>query len=648
MESLNPQVVDAAKLPILNPNEFDFWNMRIEQYFLLIDYSIWEVILNGDSFPPTRIVDGVVQIEDINLKFLRSLPLEWKTYTLIWRNKADLEEQSLDDLFNNLKIYEAEVKGLSTSSQNIQNIAFVSTNNTDNTTESVNVVPSVSAASSKAKVSTLPNVDSHSDAVIYSFFAIGGYDWSFQAEEEPTNYALMAFTSPGSLSSLGSDKNQESDTRVTENQENDRYKTGEGYHVVPPLYTVNFLPPKPELVFTDDTNASESVANVINVKSSKHKTRKDKSKTHRPDAPIIEYWISDSKDETKIEYVPKQREPNFVKSTVHVKTSRESVKKVKHNKQAKNLRTNNQKSKCHKNNWKNKAWFVCRSFNHLIKDCDHYERKIVQKPVWNSAMRVSHQNSVSLLIPIHKGMLFQTSVLTRSRLVSLNAARPVTTVVTQSTMKCTRPVKNVLHQAYSPIRRPINQRIATKNSNFNKVTTVKVNKVNVVQGKRVILKKPQYAGCGNQNGNQQQALQDKGVIDGGCSRYMTGNISFLLEFKEINGGYVAFGGNSKGGKISSKGKIKTGKLDFDDVYFFKELKFNLFSVSQICDKKNSVLFTDTECVVLSSNYKLLDENHVLLRVPRENNMYNVDLKNVVPSGGLACLFAKATLDESNL
>nr|GEW78466.1 hypothetical protein [Tanacetum cinerariifolium] len=84
--------------------------------------------------------------------------------------RADLEEQSLDDLFNNLKIYEAEVKGLSTSSQNIQNINFMSSNNTGNTNESVNAAPSVSTASPKAKVFTLPNVDSLSDAVIYFFF----------------------------------------------------------------------------------------------------------------------------------------------------------------------------------------------------------------------------------------------------------------------------------------------------------------------------------------------------------------------------------------------------------------------------------------------------------------------------------------------
>ncbi|GJS81431.1 retrovirus-related pol polyprotein from transposon TNT 1-94 [Tanacetum coccineum] len=119
-------------------------------------------------------------------------------------------------------------------------------------------------------------------------------------------------------------------------------------------------------------------------------------------------------------------------------------------------------------------------------------------------------------------------------------------------------------------------------------------------------------------------------------------------YEEINGGFVAFGGNSKGGKITRKGKIRTGKLDFEDVYFVKELKFNLFSVSKMYDKKNSVLFTDTAYVILSLDFKLTDESHVLLKVPRKDNMYSVDLKNVVPQGGLTCLFAKATPDESNL
>nr|GEV00948.1 putative ribonuclease H-like domain-containing protein [Tanacetum cinerariifolium] len=125
-------------------------------------------------------------------------------------------------------------------------------------------------------------------------------------------------------------------------------------------------------------------------------------------------------------------------------------------------------------------------------------------------------------------------------------------------------------------------------------------------------------------------------------------MSYLSDFEELNGGYVAFEGNPKGGKISRKGKIRIGKLDFNDVYFFKELKFNLFSVSQMCDKKNNVLFTNIKCLVLSPAFKLPDESQVLLRVPRENNMYNVNFKNIIPSGDLTCLFTKATLDESNL
>ncbi|GJU75573.1 ribonuclease H-like domain-containing protein [Tanacetum coccineum] len=149
-------------------------------------------------------------------------------------------------------------------------------------------------------------------------------------------------------------------------------------------------------------------------------------------------------------------------------------------------------------------------------------------------------------------------------------------------------------------------------------------------------------------GNPQMDLQDQGVIDSGCSRHMTGNMSYLTDYEEIDGGYVAFGGNPKGGKITGKCTIKTGNLDFENVYFVRELKFNLFSVSQICDKKNSVLFNDTECIVLSLNFKLIDESQVLLRVPRKNNMYSVDLKNIVPKGGLTCLFVKATSDESKL
>ncbi|GJX87981.1 putative ribonuclease H-like domain-containing protein [Tanacetum coccineum] len=113
-------------------------------------------------------------------------------------------------------------------------------------------------------------------------------------------------------------------------------------------------------------------------------------------------------------------------------------------------------------------------------------------------------------------------------------------------------------------------------------------------------------------------------------------------------GYVTFGGGAHGGRISGKGTLKTDSLDFEDVYFVNELKFNLFSVSQMCDKKNYVLFTDTECLVLSPNFKLPDESQILLKIPRKDNMYSFDMKNIVPKETLTCLVAKATSDESML
>ncbi|GJS34084.1 ribonuclease H-like domain-containing protein [Tanacetum coccineum] len=142
--------------------------------------------------------------------------------------------------------------------------------------------------------------------------------------------------------------------------------------------------------------------------------------------------------------------------------------------------------------------------------------------------------------------------------------------------------------------------------------------------------------------------EDQGYVDSGCLRHMTCNMSYLSDFKDFNEGYVTFRGGAKGGRITGKGTLKTDNLDFEDVYFVKELQFNLFSISQMCDKKNNVLFTDTGCFVLSPHFKLANESQVLLKVPRKNNMYSFDMKNIVPKESLTCLVAKATLDESML
>ncbi|GJZ44337.1 ribonuclease H-like domain-containing protein [Tanacetum coccineum] len=554
MESVSAQMVAAAKLLVLNPGEFELWKMRIEQYFLMTDYALWEVIVNGDSPPPKRTVDGVEQTyppttaeeklarknelkargtllmalpnehqlkfnsyknakslmeaiekrfggnkeskktqktllkqqyenfigsssegldqtydrlqklisqleilgetisqEDMNLKLLRSLPSEWKTHTLIWRNKPDLETLSMDDLYNNLKIYEAEVMGSSSTSQNTQNIAFVSSNITGSTNEAVKTAHGVSAANSKDNASTLPNVDSLSDVVIYSFFASQSNSSQLDNEDlkqidpddleemdlkwqmamltmrarrflKKTRRNLGHFARECKAPKHQDNRNREITRRTVPFEEttdakdlvaqdgfgssssdtkvNDKYKTCEGYHVVPPPYTGNFMPSKPDLVLADKDEYvfTKSVTSVPIVATSEVKTSESKPKS--VSEPLIEDWISDSENENETEFKSKQRKPSFakvefVKSNEHVKSPRESVKKVENNKQAKYPRKNSQSPRGNKRNWnnlmtqklgsnfefKNKACYVCGSFNHLIKDCDFYEKKMVEKPV---------------------------------------------------------------------------------------------------------------------------------------------------------------------------------------------------------------------------------------------------------------------------
>ncbi|GJU13918.1 ribonuclease H-like domain-containing protein [Tanacetum coccineum] len=254
-----------------------------------------------------------------------------------------------------------------------------------------------------------------------------------------------------------------------------------------------------------------------------------------------------------------------------------------------------------------------------------------RKPTWNNVQRVNKQNQfVPLAVqtrtgnnPVNTAKASSTNNFSTARqkvnkqTVLTSTALKVNTV--KPIVNGVRPA-NVFHKTHSPSSRP-----------FKRTTVLRTNFSN----QKVYTAKD----------NPHRTLKNKGIIDSGCSRHMTGNKAYLADFQDFNGGPVAFGG-SKG--YIWKRKIKTGKLDFEDVSFVKELQhFNLFSVSQMCDKKNKVLFTDSECLVLSPDFKLPDENQILLKVPRQNNMYSFNLENIVPSGGLACLIAKATTDESN-
>ncbi|GKF49930.1 hypothetical protein Tco_0143181 [Tanacetum coccineum] len=170
------------------------------------------------------------------------------------------------------------------------------------------------------------------------------------------------------------------------------------------------------------------------------------------------------------------------------------------------------------------------------------------------------------------------TVLSRSGPITVNTVRLVNTVQPRTAMNNAGPMKNVIKNAYLTARSPFNNITVANNSNFTKkvntvkgtrvnttrpkavLSVVKGNKGNVVKASACWVWRPKY------KGNPQQDLKDKGVIDNGCSRHMAGNRSYLTDYEEIDGGFVAFGGNSKGGKFTGKGKIRTAKLDFKEVY----------------------------------------------------------------------------------
>ncbi|GJV75903.1 hypothetical protein Tco_1507487 [Tanacetum coccineum] len=290
-------------------------------------------------------------------------------------------------------------------------------------------------------------------------------------------------------------------SKLLDKQIMDKCKTGLGYNAVPHPYTGNFMPPKSDLVYPSlddfvDESVSESIVEKPTIETNKPKTARKENR-----APIIEDWVSDSDEDNvpKVKTVEMFNKPsfakiNFVKSTEQVKSPRKtSVDKNRQNTPSPrgNKRNWNQQiSKKLGSNFKmfNKACHVCGSFDHLKSDCNNwYNNGRFAKPVWTNAQRVNKQNFSKLTHPSPKSIMVPRIVLTRSGLISVNAARPVNTVQSRTTVNNTGPMKNVINNAYSTTRRPFNKITAANNSNFTKkVNTVKGTRVNTVRPKLVV------------------------------------------------------------------------------------------------------------------------------------------------------------------
>ncbi|GJZ34574.1 ribonuclease H-like domain-containing protein [Tanacetum coccineum] len=721
----SPIYSTRIKLPILQPGEYDLWKMRMEQYLQCIDYTLLEIVENGNSsivtktvdgkdtfIPPTSVEEKAQRKAELNARstLFMALPNE---HQLKFNSYKDAKTLMQDDLFNNPKAYESEVKGHQLNHQTQHNL--------------------------RPFCLWQPTIESLSDAVIYSFFAsqpstpqldnkdlqqihlddleemdlrwniamltmrarrflkntgrkldmankerIGfdkselecfnchkrghfarecraprnqdnrnkepirrnvlvkeitsndlvsqcdgfGYDWSGQAEEGPTNFALMAYSSTSSTSSTHSEVSNDSNysrisavsyktglesvearmlvfkknesvyeedikllkreiylrdlditeikrklelgikekdevqltvqkfenssknlSKLLDRQIMDKCKIGLGYNAVLPPYTGNFMPPKSDLVYPsldDFVDVNESVSKSV-VEKPTVETNKPETFRKENEALIIEDWVSDSDEENvpKVKTVEMFNKPsfakiNFVKSTEQVKSPRKtSVDKNRqntHSPRGNKRNWNQQMSQKLGSNFEmfNKACYVCGSFDHLKNDCNKwYNNGRFAKPVWTNVQRVNKQNFSKLTQPIRKRNMVPRTVLTR---------RPFNKITTSNNSNFTKKVNTVKGTRVNTARPKA------------VLSAVKGNKGNAVKASACWVWRPKHKVL--DHGNPQQDLKDKGVIDSGCSRHMTGNRSYLTDYEEIDRGFVAFGGNSKGGKITGKGKAR--------------------------------------------------------------------------------------------
>nr|GEW39824.1 ribonuclease H-like domain-containing protein [Tanacetum cinerariifolium] len=528
--------------------------MRMEQYLQCIDYTLWEIIENGNAPIVTKTVDGKetaippTSVEAKGTKKGRaienrfggniatkktqknllkrqyenfaasSIEMIEQTYERLQKlisqlEMHEIETLSLDDLFNNMKAYESEVTRTSNSTTNSYNVAFLSSSSTNSITRAVNTAQGINAASTQGAADSSTTVENLSDAVIYTFFtsqpSIPQLDNEDLQQIHPDdleemnlrwNIAMLTIRARRFLKNTGRKLDMANKERIGFDKFNvecfNCHKRGhfarecraprnqdsrnmepirrtvpveattsnalvsqcdgcgydwsdqveKGYNAVPPPYTRNFMPPKPDLVYPsldDFVDVNESVSESV-VKKPTVESNEPKTANKENGALIIEDWVSESGEDNEPKGNPQQD----------------------------------------------------------LKD---------------------------------KGV------------IDSGCSRHMTE---------TDPILQIMKKLMEDL------------------------------------------------GNPQQDLKDKGVIDSGCSRHMTETDPILQIMKKL----------------------------MEDLLPLEGLKFNLFSVSQMCDKKNSVLFTDTECVVLSPDFKLTDESHVLLKVPRKDNMYSVDLKNFVPQG----------------
>ncbi|GJZ52545.1 ribonuclease H-like domain-containing protein [Tanacetum coccineum] len=658
---------------------------------------------------------AAVSNEVANQKFLRALHSSWNNIALIMRNKEGIDELDIDDLYNNLKVFEADIKGSSGSSSNSQNVAFLSAEDTNSINE-VNTTNGVSTAaghSSQGQASS----SSYTNDLMFSFFTNQSNGPQLDDEDlEQIDYddleemdlkwqvAMLSmrvkrfYKKTGrklifnGKEPVGFDKTKVAcfnchrrghftkECKAPRNQRNRNrdagYRSRDNTKRTVPVETSDALVVQDNAlidltqslsvrprILKDKGNAVTRLTNQLEQTLKEKEDLKAKLEYFETSSKNLNKLINSqlsSKDKTGLGYGDQLNENDSSGSELlnSVFDSRSS--------DGNNDQTNDRFKK--DNGYHVVPPPLTGNYMPPLVDLSFTGFDVsVYRPTANKTSASVSQVETRITLPSN------TSV----EMPRVESVRPSGVIIEdwvsdddedifqsndlQATDKPSfKKIEftNARNESVKP-KQTKKPRITTQNPKVDRrdwngkmtqklglgfrqttVSAVKGNGVTAIKASAGCVWRPKMTNLNNvskenkgswvsKRGNPQQALKNKGIFNSGCSRHMTGNKDFLTDYQDIDGGFVAFGGGTRGGKITGKGKIRTYKLDFEDVFFVKELNFNLFSISQMCDKKNNVLFTETECLVLSPNFKLLDENQVLLRVPRQSNMYIFDLRNVV-------------------